>query len=338
MEQNSIQQTTFVEPLAASGGKGLSVPLRGHAQASSACGKAIIVGEHAVVYGARAVAMPVLTMQVGVKIKRHFNPGQKARMFLAGKEVSEHLLGVVEDTAKILGVPVPNADFEGRSSVLIGAGLGSSAAICVVVLKALAAYNGIDLSPRQIAYFGNQLEKRFHGNPSGLDTSVVAYEQAISFRKGETPIPLHVARIQLSQQRPVAWRFVLLDSGQRSSTLEMIKQAAPWFSGDHSTQRIERFDQLALEVIQGLSKGQSDLVGSAMNEAGALLDEAGVINQKLSDLTEIAKKAGAIGVKATGAGGGGCVLALLPPSKSQLCLNTLTKTLGLNRIYEVELS
>lgn len=298
----------------------------------AAVGKAILVGEHAVVYGARAVAMPVpsLTMSIRLQLteRRNAHGEPDVRISLGGRAVTEHLGGVVKEARELLGLSPFAMDLEGQSTVPIGAGLGSSASLCIVILKALAAAKNVTLAPAQLAALGNTLERRFHGNPSGLDTAVVAAERVTFFRKGEAPTLLTVRS---------PWRFALLDSGVRSSTATMIQVAAPYFQGEHGARRIARFDTLADDVANGLAASSVDTVAAAMNEAGRHLADAGVVSGPLAELAELALRRGAKAAKSTGAGGGGCVLALLDPARADAHLDLLRESLGRNRVYGVEL-
>lgn len=306
---------------------------------ASASGKAIIVGEHAVVYGARAVAMPVVSMRMGVRLHRLADLPSRApefRILLGGRSVSDHLAGVVAEAFVALDVKPFSLALEGTSTVLVGAGLGSSASLCIVVLRAIAEAAGKTLGPAALCELGNRLERRFHGNPSGLDTAVVALEQVISFVKGTPPHPVAVARVD-TPKGPMPWRFALLDSGARSSTLAMIQAAAPYFQAVAGPARIARFDALATAAIRGLGRGDAYEVSAAMNEAGALLHEAGVVGEALDGLIDAARNAGALAAKSTGAGGGGCVLALLDPAGADAQLETLRQKVGVARVYEVSL-
>ena len=134
-----------------------------------------------------------------------------------------------------------------------------------------------------------------------------------------------------------SWRFAILDSSLRSSTLEMINQAKPWFTSSDQAERIAQFNDLADEVIDGFENGESSKIGSAMNSANELLDEAGLVPPKLTEIINIARECGAEGAKITGAGGGGCILALLDAANADLSLEQLKNQLGKNRVNEVTL-
>jgi mevalonate kinase len=201
----------------------------------------------------------------------------------------------------------------------------------------LAATAGRLLSARELATFGNRLEARFHGSPSGLDTAVVACEQAIAFTKGQIPGPISVRGIGDSDAALKPWRFALLDTGARSSTLSMIQVAAPYFADSAGAKRLDAFSRIADRVIQGLGAGDTEAVADGMREAAVSLDEAGVTSQRIREVIATARATGALAAKPTGAGGGGCVLALLAPDSADAQLAALRGALGNARVYPVEL-
>ncbi len=303
-----------------------------------AYGKTIIVGEHAVVYGARAVAMPVFSVQMHVDLLPHYAPKNREqspliRVTLGGRSVTSHLRGVVDEAFACLGIGPFDLDLDGHSSVLVGAGLGSSASLCVVVLRAIAKSIGMELSRCDLATKANQLEKRFHGNPSGLDTAVVAWEEVINFQRGKFPTAVPI-------KSPIVgpWHFAVIDSGARSSTLEMVQLVAPYFRGSEGEKRLHLFDDLAQVVETGLASGNVSMVTGAMDEVGSHLVSAGIVNGPLADVIRVARECGALAAKVTGAGGGGCALALLDPKKSSTQLASLKSRLGAHRVFDVELT
>ena len=302
-----------------------------HTQAS-ACGKTILVGEHAVVYGAHAVAMPLQNLKINVSlspIKVHDPAQGLVRMTLGSKRASDHLSAVVEDAFRLLEIRPFPVEVEGHSSVLMGAGLGSSAALCVVLLRALSRSVGKSISPAELARLANQLEARFHGTPSGLDAAVVAHEKLIYFRKGEQPTAFTARG---------SWRFALIDSNMRAPTMAMIKVSSPWFQGTEASRRIQRFDALAHACKESLETGDHPGLAAAMNESGELLAEAGVATAPLLDICAGARSCGALAAKITGAGGGGCILTLLPPSQDDGgTLSQLRNVFGSSRVIETTL-
>lgn len=301
-----------------------------------ACGKAILVGEHAVVYGAKAVAMPLLTQKMQFSLRPICDRSSRESIFLlGGKPVSGRMLRVLESAFKLLEIPPYRAVFEGISKVPIGAGLGSSASLCVGLVRSIARSVSCELSLEKLAYLSNELEKHFHGRPSGLDTAVVAYEKIISFVKGHTPSPI---QLECNGKQKV-WRFALIDSAVRASTMTMIKIAEPYFRSSRGDRRIQRFQDLAEAAIKTLeSGGDQKVLAQVLETAGKLLEKAGVVTNELREIMASARELGVLAAKPTGAGGGGCVLALLPSEGPQRTLDTLRRNFGSSRVYEFAIS
>lgn len=304
---------------------------------ASACGKAILVGEHAVVYGARAVAMPLRELRMQVELHPLTSKVDHEPQFslkLGDKEMSPRIGGVIAEAMALLGIRPNSIAIQGRSSIPFGAGLGSSATLCVVVLRAVA--NALDryLSSDQLAEFANELEKRFHGTPSGLDTAVVAHETSILFRKGGSIKTLELKPVHAEQPQ---WHFALVDSNVRSSTLAMIHLAAPFFQGTTGETRIHRFDTLAVAAAQELQNRDVSAMREIIHEAGHLLWESGVVTPTLHDMMERCLELGVLATKTTGAGGGGTILVLLDPSKAEAQLKDLRTEFGGDKVFSISL-
>lgn len=315
-------------------------PLQGNSVHAHAHGKAILVGEHAVIYGARAIAFPVTSVGMNIQLTptksshRTGEHGIQIRALLGGRSVSDHLKNIIYEAFEILNIKPFSLEIEGFSTGLIGAGMGSSATLCVVILKALAQAVGRQLSASEIAFYANRLERHFHGNPSGLDTAVVAFESPLCFQIQMPPTLIQAAK--LVEAEDPSWPFALLDSTTRSSTIAMVKGVSPYFlDRHHGTQRVERFDHLACVAKAGLQEGDTHAVAYSMDESGRLLSEAGASSPVLDELMALCHKLGCLAAKPTGAGGGGCVLTLLDPGKKAYQLNQLRQQLGSQRVIVV---
>ena len=297
------------------------------------CSKAIIVGEHAVVYGAQAVAMPLKSLiteliltprkQLGYRFKTGFGPLNRQRL--------RHLKEVVLDAFRVLQISPFPFEINFKSNSLMGAGLGSSAALSVALIRLLGSRAGRRMTDSQVARLANYLERRFHGNPSGLDTAVVACGTPILFHKDSPPQKIKPAL--LTEGYP--WRFALIDSGVRSSTLAMIKKALPYFQGDKAC--LQKFSDYARLVARSLAQGKILPVADAMNRVDAVLRDAGVTTAHLVAIIDEVKSLGVLAAKSTGAGGGGCVLSLLCPAQADKQLQTMQKIYGSHNVYEVVL-
>tara|TARA_B100001094_G_C18109655_1_gene760406 strand:+ start:396 stop:1385 length:990 start_codon:yes stop_codon:yes gene_type:complete len=295
---------------------------------ASACGKAILIGEHAVLYGAKAIAMPLPELRMKMSIVPDLQSSGGISLKLAGNEVDSQIKAVVGDALKLLNIVTDRVSIEGASSLPIGAGLGSSATLCIAILRLLNNSWGIGATPNELAIMANELEKRFHGNPSGLDASVVAFEKFISFRKGETIKPLQ------SLNESDSWHFAIVDSGLRASTNIMIKKAKPWFTNKtFGEQRINHFDDLAIHAQKYLSNQNHHDLADIITETNKLLFESGIIPAKLDEIITVIKKLGIPAAKITGAGGGGSILCLLTANAHDQQMNLLQQNFGKEKVF-----
>ncbi len=274
----------------------------------SACGKAIIVGEHAVVYGAHAVAMPLLQIGMELEVRPHLDDLQSDhfRLKLSDKVVSERIAEIIPDAFRLIDQEFFPLTMKGHSSIPMGAGLGSSATLCIAALRSILDSCSQSLSRDEIAEMGNRMERRFHGNPSGLDTAVIAYEECVYFAREQTINP-----IKVNGGSKKKWHFALIDSKIRASTMAMIKIAEPYFKCSQGDRRIDRFDLAAQAVKTALPHHDYQIVASAMEECGALLVEAGVVPPSILDMLSQCHQLGVPAAKTTGAGGGGTIICLL---------------------------
>lgn len=296
---------------------------------ASSCGKSIIVGEHAVIYGSSAVAIPVSNLRMRVSLRYSHT---KSALKLGHKKVSDHVLGVIEDAFQALEIESFPCQIEGTSELLIGSGLGSSAALSVVILKVLASSVGRKISSKELTLFGKILEGRFHGRSSGLDTCVVAYEKPILFNKNSAPQILEIGR----KDKLDHWHFALVNSGTRSSTQAMINLAAPYFlDRKKSDMRLAQFEVLAQSASEALKTYNCELLADSMNIASQMLAEAGLVSDLLKGMLDQIKSIGIPAAKLTGAGGGGCILTLLCPNKFENQFLKLQNLFGKNNVYSI---
>ncbi len=325
LKDSDLQQTPAFLPFAQ--------PSRAYA-----CGKVILVGEHAVIYGARAVAIPVLSMRLEVVLQAVSNTLYARRRNALKTTHSENLQNVIRDALRILNCKPFPLRIEGHSNILFGAGLGASAALCVCILKAISQFFDIKLDAFELASFANQLEKRFHGTPSGLDTMTVALEKALLFAKASEPQIIHARSLSSrASDRLYPWTFAIIDSGTRSPTLAMVQESAPYFRQSAGEARLLRFDAIAELSCKGLESGDLEAVRQGMESAGRLLHEIGVVPPLLETIIERAQDCGVLSAKVTGAGGGGCVLCLLNPVHAADTLHRLQNVFGLDKVHEVTL-
>jgi mevalonate kinase len=279
---------------------------------SSAPGKVILFGEHAVVYGQPAIAVPVTQMRAtavtepappgsGLTLKA---PDLDKTISLTTAPEDEPLAAAVRLTLAHLSVGEPDAILTVSSTIPIASGLGSGTAVSTALVRALARFLGHAMEPADVSALVFEVEKIHHGTPSGIDNTVVAYEQPVYFARGR---PIERLTVDTS------FTLVIGDTGVRSPTRKAVEQVRQARKRDPA--RYDAlFDQIGDIVEQAreaIETGDVDVLGPLMDDNHELLIEMGVSSPELDELVETARLSGAMGAKLSGAGQGGNMIALV---------------------------
>ncbi len=284
-------------------------------------GKIIFFGEHAVVYGRPAIAVPVEQVQArAVVIPDPIAP--RGRVWIQAPDINlDCALGELpEDNALRQLIQLLQAHFKidhlpactlrVSSSIPVAAGLGSGAAISVACLRALSAFLGAPLVVEHVSALAYEIEKIYHGTPSGIDNTVVAYAQPVYFVHGQ-PIEF------LSIRQPLT--LVIGDTGRSSPTsgpVGALRQA--WLENSQPYEALfDRAGEIARSARADLEAGTISHLGRLMDENHALLVQMGVSSPELDHLVSAARVAGASGAKLSGGGWGGNMIALVEPELAE---------------------
>ncbi len=278
---------------------------------ASAPGKAILVGEHFVVEG-----QPAIAVAVDLRARAIVETTEKGFIEVSSRRYGRHVFTEEDDKHPLY--PVFKAaervlEFSGRetglrinihSSIPPAAGLGSSAAVAVATVAATASALGEKLSLEDISRLAYEAEKIVHGKPSGIDNTVSTYGGAILYKRSEGFTRL---KVDFSDAR-----LVLADSGITRNTGAMVARVRNLYKKYPSVLAplYEVAGRLVQAVKEALEEGDFETVGELMNINHGLLSAVGVSNIPLEVMVHIARNAGALGAKITGAGGGGLTLAL----------------------------
>jgi len=281
---------------------------------ASAPGKIILCGEHAVVYGRPALAVPVTQVQATAVVEaassgiwiRAPQIGLEAEM----TDLASHhpLAALVRSVLATLAVSAPPPlRIQIESSIPVASGLGSGAAVSVAVIRALAAFLGQPLPDETVNALAYEVEKLHHGTPSGIDNTVVTYAQPVCFVKGQA-----VERLRVG----APFTLVIGDSGIPAPTRDSVAAVRQLWEADPGRweQVFDRIGQLVQQARRAIEDGDIPALGPLLDENHTLLQMLTVSSAGLDRLVNAARAAGAWGAKLSGGGRGGNMLALVPPA------------------------
>jgi len=269
-------------------------------------GKVILLGEHAVVYGRTALAAAVDRHVVVTVTPRHGRAclvADPAIVRAGAPDPSDKLAAALARAAAVLRVPLEGFEASVRSDLPVAVGLGSSAAFSVALIRALGRFFDCRLDDPTVCAHAFEIEKLFHGFPSGIDNTVATYGGAIAFKRNASvrplvlgcPVPLVVAVGQTPRET------------QKTVTALRQRWAADparyesWF---------DEIDALVTEAEGLVATGALDALGVLMNRNQSLLDRLGVSTEELDRMVARAGADGGPGAPVTGGGGGGAVICL----------------------------
>ena len=194
-----------------------------------------------------------------------------------------------------------------RSRIPPAMGLGSSAAVAVAIIRAFDRVLALGLDDEAVNALAFACEKLAHGSPSGIDNTLATYGCAILFRKGASGAP---ATLSLPEPVPL----VIAVSGERGITREQVAGVAArrGRNRDRYEAIFDEMDAISLEGARALAARDYPALGALMNVCHGLLNALEVSTPELEHMIHIARSAGAMGAKLTGAGGGGSIVALCP--------------------------
>lgn len=284
---------------------------------ASAPGKIILFGEHAVVYGRPAIAAPVSQVRATAVVE----PMAADDVLLSAPDLGhvQWLSTAADDDAlaapvRLLQAMAADGPLRGfqltvTSAIPIASGLGSGAAIAVAILRATGQYLGLAdrLTPDAVSLLAFEVEKVHHGTPSGIDNTVVTFEQPVYFVRAE---PRN--QIEIFQLHP-SLRLLIGDTGIRSATRDVVGDVRrQWQVAPNRFNRLfDACGAIAAEARSALVTGDVVRLGELMNENQRWLVEMTVSSPELDRLVRAARAAGALGAKLSGGGRGGNMIALV---------------------------
>jgi mevalonate kinase len=277
--------------------------------AARAPGKAILFGEHAVVFGEGAIAA-ALTLHFESRVR--LAQGEVSRV--DGRPIERKQHAYFEEALKQAWGDRGPLEITTTSTIPSASGLGSSAALTVSVVAALKAIRG-RMAQEDVARTAFEVEFAVQGRASPTDTSVSSHGRAVyiskapghgllwTIEKGDKRWCVHDLEFPPMQ-------FVIGYTGRKGNTGELVEKVRRLVLEDALARtRIAEIGALVEEARDALKDGDLPRVGALMDRNQEHLASLGVSSPELDRLIG-AVRPHALGAKLTGAGGGGCMIAL----------------------------
>ncbi len=289
---------------------------------ASASGKIILFGEHAVVYNRPAIAVPVAQVQATVMIEPR-DRGLIIHALDTGRTLDyaqadplDPLAAIVRVTLAHLGRPAPDCALTIRSAIPIASGLGSGAAVSAASVRALAAWFEVPIDAETVSRLSYEVEKLHHGTPSGIDNTVIAYNQPVYYVRGEP-----IQTFSVKQPFTVA----IGNTGIASPTKIAVGDVRTGWQADRARYEawFDEIGAIAREARIAIENGAVDRLGPLMDQNQLLLEKIGVSSAELERLIGAAKGAGAAGAKLVGGGRGGNMIALIDEANREAVVAAL---------------
>ncbi len=283
---------------------------------ATAPGKVILFGEHAVVYGRPAIAVPVAKVKATATLT---DAPAGTGCTISAPDIGAHIrLSSHQQDPLALAVRLaieeacieadPDWQITLSSDIPIAGGMGSGAAVSAALANAVFAHSGFPAHSRPDAETVNRIvyavEKLHHARPSGIDNTVVVYEQPVWFVRGQPPQRFEIAR---------PFHLVIADTGIASSTAAVVSDVRrDWEKNRERYESVfDNIGETAVAARQAIASGDVNALGPLMQENQRLLRQINVSSTELERLIAVAEDAGASGAKLSGAGRGGNLICVV---------------------------
>jgi D-glycero-alpha-D-manno-heptose-7-phosphate kinase len=208
-----------------------------------------------------------------------------------------------------------------------GSGLGSSSSVTVGLLHALSAYQGRQVSAKELAEWACTVEIERCGKPIGKqDQYIAAFGgiRDIRFGPGDKVVADDIG-LSPADRRALQQQIMLFYTGvTREANPILAEQNA---NVEATRPQLDLLRDLAGFAAERLREGDVDAIGPAVRESWEAKRKlaSGVSNEQIDFAVSRALDAGATGAKVTGAGGGGFLLVICPIERQRAVRESLAE-------------
>lgn len=264
--------------------------------------KIILIGEHSVVYGYPAIAIPLKKIEIECAIEE-----AKSNFFY---DETDTLSVAIFTALKYLKKENVKIKYKITSQIPQKRGMGSSAAVSIAAIRAIFNYFRENLEDELLEKLVNTAEIVAHKTPSGLDAKTCLSDKAIRFvkNKGFSYIDLNLDAY-----------LVIADTGIYGNTGEAIQNVKNLGSkAELSLKKLGRLTDEMTRILTGnienkeekIRREKISKIGEIMTAANTELGKLNITIEKTELFVKTAIENGAAGAKISGGGLGGCVIAL----------------------------
>ena len=270
--------------------------------------KIILIGEHAVVYNKPAIALPFKGLETKVEIYQSNDEITISSNHYNGylKNSSEKINSLYELIYKLLDdfkIDTFGLHFKITSNILADKGLGSSAAVAIALIKAFFVAFKLNLTDDILIEYAMFAERLHHSYPSGLDVYTLVYNKPIWYQKDKG-----FKAIDLNFDGAI----LVIDSKTISKTKDTVNHVRNLYN-KAQTKISLIFDQIEKLTYQAFEEIENNLLDDLEETLSQAQKQLALLDLSNASIDAIIKKVNALGIKGakiTGAGQGGCIIAV----------------------------
>lgn len=294
--------------------------------------KIILMGEHSVVYGQPAIALPLPSVQLSVTLSSRQDNQRiiKSRYYHGSLEnLPSSMIGIkklIDTLSARFNDQETGWDLKIESQLPAERGMGSSAASAIAIIRAFFDYYDEPLDRTLLLQLADVEEQITHRSPSGLDAATVSSDKPLFYVKGRIGVPIEM-NLDAS--------LVIADTGKKGATKEAILAVKDELKNNNekAEEHIKHLGELVNQTKDYLAQNDIVKLGDALNFAQTDLAALNVSDPSLDHLIHVARDNGALGAKLTGGGRGGCTIALMQTAMGARRLASILKENGAHDIW-----